>query len=92
MKKFLTTVIFGILLSGLSQSINGQSVSNEDALTVASNFIKNRAPQTQAMQASPLLNQQTQLAWIIDLEPQGFMIISNSELMPPVLALILNWK
>jgi len=86
MKKFLTTVIFGILLSGLSQSINGQSVSNEDALTVASNFIKNRAPQTRAMQASPLLNQQTQLAWIIDLEPQGFMIISNSELMPPVLA------
>lgn len=86
MKKFFATLFFGFLLVCIPQITVSQGISKENALNVATNFLQAHSTQTRIFDAEPFMSQQAQLAWIINCNPQGFVVVSNSMDMPPVLA------
>jgi hypothetical protein len=86
MKIYCTTWFFGILLFCIPQIAVSQSISKENALIAATNFLQARSIQIRIIDAEPFMNQQAQLGWLINCNPQGFIVVSNSMTLPPVLA------
>lgn len=86
--KHITGIL--ILLSFLLLSLPGkpfaQSVKSTDALTAAANYLNLRHPNQSIGHAELLALGNDQLAWLIHCQPKGFVIISNSISLPPILA------
>ena len=86
MKNIFAILIFGMLVNCFPQKAYSQGISKENALVAATNFVQTHAPQMRVNDATTLMDNAVQLAWIINCRPQGFVIISNSFDLPPVLA------
>jgi len=63
-----------------------QSVTIQDASIVASNFLNYHSSDFTIRQVEPVFNYSRQLAWVAQLSPDGFILISNSYQLRPVLA------
>jgi len=86
MKKFTISLFFAILVNLLPLIVTSQEISREDAITAATHFIRFQSTGSEVIDASAFTKNSVQLAWIIHCRPQGFVIVSNSKELPPVLA------
>ncbi len=84
MKK-LTLLAFAFYVMTFS-SAQAQEIQKQDALTVAETFLNTRTNPAEILSIERFYDKKSCLAWIINLEPPGFLIISPSEQLRPVLA------
>ena len=87
MKKAVCFIwILGYVLVAGNAELLAQKVTQSDALIAAGNFIHSRIPQLNIGFIEPLTTEMDTLAWIVHCQPVGFIIISATPYMPPVIA------
>lgn len=69
-----------------STEIHAQKVSRTEALNVAENYIIKRHLNLSIAKSDPLVSETESIAWVFQCNPKGFIVISSSQLLPPVLA------
>lgn len=65
---------------------NAQTVHRSEALSAAEKYISIRLPDLIIIKSEPLVSGNDSIAWVFQCNPQGFIVISSSRLLPPVLA------
>jgi hypothetical protein len=83
--------LYFLLILGFSQIMVqdetlAQKVTNTDASFVAGNFIQSRNLGLNISSTEPFTSDLDTLAWIFNLQPRGFIVISSNSYMPPVIA------
>jgi len=81
-----TLLILVIALIWEPETIKAQSIDRSDALTVAGNYLNLRHPQQSTGFTEPIKSGNETLAWMIHCEPRGFIIISNTTDLQPIIA------
>lgn len=82
---YFLLVLVNALIPGRME-ILAQTVSRNDALIVAGNFIRLRNPGMDISRTELLMSGQDSLAWIMHCQPRGFIVISSNPDLQPVLA------
>lgn len=80
------TLMLSVFVMLLSMSLLSQQVSRHQAEAISENFISYHQKQHQVRSAQSFDSDEIQLAWMVNLSPQGFLLISSSEELRPVLA------
>jgi hypothetical protein len=70
----------------LSTEILAQKVSQTEALNAAENYITKRHLYLSIVKSEPLVSEIDSIAWVFRCTPQGYIVISSSLLLPPILA------
>jgi hypothetical protein len=79
-------ILLSFLLLSAPENSSAQAISRNDALTAASNYLNFRHPNQSIGYSEPLTSGNEQMAWLIHCQPKGFVIISTSTNLPPILA------
>ena len=66
-------------------SIQAQKVTSQDALTVAQSFINRHSVNFSVVSAQAFAPDDELLAWVVDLNPDGFVVVSPTEKIRPVM-------
>lgn len=82
-RKTLILLIFAAIMSFATYA---QNVSKSLALQLTENFIEYHGKTCQVEKISSYNGASQQLAWIAHLQPDGFVLVSNSKMLRPVLA------
>lgn len=85
MKKLIFCLLV-LMLSLSGYNAQAQTVTLQDASTVATNFLNYHSSDFTILQVEPVYENSRQLAWVAQLSPDGFILISNSYQLRPVLA------
>jgi hypothetical protein len=85
MKKIIFCLVV-ILLTLPGYNAQSQTVTLQDAASVATNFLIYHSSGFTILQIEPVNDNSRQLAWVAQLSPDGFILISNSYQLRPVLA------
>lgn len=79
-----------LLLALLTISLWAANISQDRALSLANGMLRAQSLPQQIIRSEALQAQGNTLAWVHHLSPQGFMVISASENLPPLMAYSLD--
>lgn len=79
-----------LLLALLTISLWAANISQDRALSLADGMLRAQSLPQQIIRSEALQAQGNTLAWVHHLSPQGFMVISASENLPPLMAYSLD--
>lgn len=79
-----------LLLALLTISLWAANISQDRALSLADGMLRAQSLPQQIIRSEALQAQGNTLAWVHHLSPQGFMVISASETLPPLMAYSLD--
>jgi len=79
-----------LLLALLTISLWAANISQDRALSLANGMLRAQSLPQQIIRSEALQAQGNTLAWVHHLRPQGFMVISASENLPPLMAYSLD--
>ncbi len=85
MKKTILLILI-IVCSVVTFSLSAQNTNKNEAVQLAQNFIRARSGSLVVSNAEPLIFTADTVAWIVHCQPQGFVVISTSRIMTPVIA------
>lgn len=94
MKKFRKTISTMVLLMLFNAIAFSQPIDQSSAAKVAEGFLTSCSAEFQVQEINVLTDNDEPLAYLAQLTPAGFILISNSELLNPVLAYSFesNWN
>lgn len=80
------TLVLSVFVMLLGMNLFAQQVSRYQAEKISKNLINYQQKQHQVLAVQSFDNDESQLAWIVSLSPRGFILVSSSENLRPVLA------
>lgn len=81
----LPLLLLLFLMCGM-QAIQAQNVSVNEAIALAGNFLSKRLTHISVKSVEPFQWENDTLAWVVNCQPRGFVVIAPDKLMTPVIA------
>ncbi len=79
-------ILLSFFLLAAAERSTAQSISRDEALRVANNYLQIRHPNQSSVFTEALTAGNDSLVWLIHCEPRGFVIVSTTTNLPPIVA------